>query len=104
MPSQTFRIILHGKFTAGDLNKKLQTLKRSPWKSRPRKDWPGFLWIHSRCSGSIMIKKEKRLSSGRLQIRLTVRGKDREKLASEFVEWILVHFKNTDLIIRGVEL
>jgi len=89
----TVQITINSKFTANDLNRELKGLKRSPWSSKLRKDWPGFMWRHRRCKrGSIRIRKDKPLSSGYKRIKITAVGQDDAKLTSEFVEWILTHF------------
>lgn len=79
-------------FTSAELNSHLNKLKSSPWSSE-RRQRGGFTWFHNRCDGNIRIRRTATLSSGHKNIYITAVGKDEIKLTSEFVEWILTHFR-----------
>ncbi len=80
-------------FTSAELNRYLNSLTGTPWSSERRKKG-GFKWFHRRCDGNIRIRRTATLSSGHKNIYATAVGKDEVKLASEFVEWLLMHFRD----------
>jgi len=86
-------------FTAAELNKHLNKLRGSPWSSE-RRPKGGFKWFHERCSGNLRIRRTELLRTQHKRIYVTAVGKDEAKLISEFIEWILTHFREKLLEMR----
>ena len=98
-------IVIKCDFSSMDIVSHLSKLgRRSPWRSerRPR---GGFKFFHRTTDrvgreGNIRIRKTQKTSDGHKRIYATAVGVDEIKLTSEFIEWLLTHFR--DKILRIV--
>ena len=76
----------------------LSKLKNSPWRSE-RRSRGGFRLYHKTTEkegreGNIRLRKTQYTKDGYKRIYATSVGYDEAKLTSEFIEWILTHFRN----------
>jgi len=92
------KITIKSDFTAVDLIRYLSKLKGSPWSSE-RRSRGGFRLYHVTTEkvgreGNIRLRRTQDTPDGHKRIYVTSVGVDEVKLASEFIEWILTHFRN----------
>ena len=95
-------ITIKSDFTSADVISCLSKLRGSPWRSE-RRSRGGFKLYHrttekEKREGNIRLRRTQDTTDGHKRIYATAVGVDEVKLASEFIEWILTHFR--DKIIR----
>jgi len=89
---------IKSEFTSMEVVSYLGTLKGSPWHSEKRKAG-GYCLYHRTTErqgreGNIRLRRTGKTSDGFRRIYATAVGVDEVKLASEFIEWLLTHFRD----------
>lgn len=89
---------IKSEFTTMDIVSYVSKLKGSPWHSERRKAG-GFRLYHKTTEkqgreGNIRLRRTEKTKDGLRRIYATAVGADEVKLTSEFVEWLLTHFRN----------
>ena len=86
-----------------DIIRHLSSLRGSPWRSE-RRPLGGFKLFHRTTErdgreGNVRIRKTKKTEDGHKLLQITSVGIDENKLASEFIEWLLTHFRQDTIRI-----